>query len=271
LALRHDRGFEVLSQTSVSETQAIVDALYRGSRLSLPPGLRPKSGVPTAVVIFDQQPTRGATQIMGSERQPLEWTNHFTNIIKRTLPDREIFCVNLWQRSFRYTSVFRFDIWTLLSLRRPTVAPWVPDALYGPFGLYREGIEYSPGDATTHFRPMVWCSADEQQAILQAVANEGGRTQEKEKARRHRARFPRSTACSSRRLTSFGIVPGPIQKVCVAGSPRSPCLRAGRCRRRTDAGQTASGNSRPDAPRNPRRQNFFVSASDSAMRRLPTR
>ena len=155
-------GFEIISQVGDDATQQIFAALWRGPRLTLPPELRPRLTTPTAVIILDQDSDRGTgPAALGSVRQKHELGSHWTNVIKRTLPDREIFCINLQGRFFTYSSTFRFDLRTLLALRTPAVPPWLLEALYGAYGLYREGIEYPDRGKATGLVRALWCTEAE--------------------------------------------------------------------------------------------------------------
>ena len=155
-------GFEIISQCGDEATQQVFAALWRGPRLTLPPILQPRLATPTAVILFDQAIEKaGSVRSMGSVQAAHEETSHWTNVIKRTMPDREIFSVNLYGRDFRYTSTFRFDLRTLLALHTPTAPPWLIEALHGNFGLYREGIRYLDGDNESEVLRAFWCSATE--------------------------------------------------------------------------------------------------------------
>lgn len=155
-------GFELISQVGDEPTQQVFAALWRGPRLTLPPELRPRLSTPTAVIILDQDSDRGTgPAALGSVRQKHELGSHWTNVIKRTLPDREIFCINLQGRFFTYSSTFRFDLRTLLALRTPAAPPWLLEALYGVYGLYREGIEYPDRGKATGLVRALWCTEAE--------------------------------------------------------------------------------------------------------------
>lgn len=155
-------GFEILSQVADESSQAVFAALWRGPRLTLPPELRPRGSTPTAVVLFDQEGDRGSgLESLGSVRKVTEQHSHWTNVIKRTLPDREIFCLNLQGRFFTYSSTFRYDLRTLLALRTPGVPPWLYEALFGAYGLYREGISYPDRGTHTGLVTALWCEERE--------------------------------------------------------------------------------------------------------------
>lgn len=155
-------GFEIISQVGDDSTQAVFEALWRGPRLTLPPGFHPRISTPTAVIIFDQDPDRGAGPgALGSVRLATEQTAHWTNVIKRTLPDREVFSVNLRGRYFTRSSTFRFDLRTLLRLRTPAPPPWVHEALYGAYGIYREGIDYPERGTHSELVRALWCEERE--------------------------------------------------------------------------------------------------------------
>ena len=155
-------GFEIISQVSDDATQQVFAALWRGPRLTLPPALRPNPATPTAVIIFDQEGDRAAgPSSLGSLKKEHEQSSHWTNVIKRTLPDREVFCVNLAGRYFTYSSTFRFDLRTLLALHTPAAPPWLLEALYGAYGLYREGIEYPDRGKHAGVVSALWCKEAE--------------------------------------------------------------------------------------------------------------
>lgn len=160
-------GFEIISQVDDETAQQIFAALWRGPRLTLPEALRTKNSTPTAVIIFDQ-PTQGL-ETLDSMRQRNEQHSHWTNLIKRTLPDREVFAINLAGRDFRYSSTFRFDLRTLLALRTPAVPPWLYEALHGAYGIYREGIEYPDRGTHTELIPGLWCTEAELMRAEQLV------------------------------------------------------------------------------------------------------
>lgn len=155
-------GFEIISQVSDDATQQVFAALWRGPRLTLPPALRPKPSTPTAVIIFDQAGDRAVgPSSLGTVKKEHEQGSHWTNVIKRTLPDREVFCVNLAGRYFTYSSTFRFDLRTLLALHTPAAPPWLLEGLYGAYGLYREGIEYPDRGKHTGVISALWCNEAE--------------------------------------------------------------------------------------------------------------
>ena len=155
-------GFEIISQVGDDSSQAVFEALWRGPRLTLPPRFQPRLSTPTAVVIFDQDPDRGSGPgSLGSVRLPTEQSAHWTNVIKRTQPDREVFCVNLRGRYFTRSSTFRFDLHTLLRLRTPAPPPWVHEALYGAYGIYREGIDYPERGTHASIVRALWCEERE--------------------------------------------------------------------------------------------------------------
>ena len=155
-------GFEIISQVGDDSTQAVFEALWRGPRLTLPPEFHPRLSTPTAVIIFDQDPDRGSGPgALGSVRLPTEQSAHWTNVIKRTQPDREVFSVNLRGRYFTRSSTFRFDLHTLLRLRTPAPPPWVHEALYGAYGIYREGIDYPERGTHSSIVRALWCEERE--------------------------------------------------------------------------------------------------------------
>ena len=157
-------GFEVISQCGDETTQQVFAALWRGPRLTLPPALQPRVSTPTAVILFDQAPDKaGGLQSLGSVRAAHEESSHWTNVIKRTMPDREIFSLNLQGRDFRYSSTFRFDLRTLLTLHTPAPPPWLVEALHGNYGIYREGIRYDDGGKETEIVRALWVSAQERE------------------------------------------------------------------------------------------------------------
>lgn len=152
-------GFEIISQVDDATAQQIFAALWRGPRLTLPEALWPRNSTPTAVIIFDQD--MPGLESLGSVRQRNEQHSHWTNLIKRTLPDRGVFAINLAGRDFAYSSTFRFDLRTLLALRTPSVPPWLYEALHGAYGLYREGIGYPDRGTHTDVIPGLWCTQAE--------------------------------------------------------------------------------------------------------------
>jgi hypothetical protein len=157
-------GFEILSQCDDDTTQQVFAALWRGPRLTLPPALRPNNATPMAVIIFNQPPDKlSGMQAMGSVQASHEEGSHWTNVIKRTLHDREVFSVNLYGRDFRGSSTFRFDLRTLLALHTPAAPPWLIEALHGNYGIYREGIRYVEGDKDTEIVRALWDSTAERQ------------------------------------------------------------------------------------------------------------
>lgn len=151
-------GFEIISQCDDEVTQQVFAALWRGPRITLPPEFRPNNATPMAVILFNQKPEKAtSTQAMGSTRAAHEVGSHFTNVIKRTLHDREIFCINLYGSDFKYSSTFRFDVRTHLALHTPAVPPWLAEALHGNYGIYREGIRYNEDtDKTTGLVHVLW-------------------------------------------------------------------------------------------------------------------
>jgi hypothetical protein len=152
-------GFEIISQVDDATAQQIFAALWRGPRLTLPKELWPRNSTPTAVIIFDQE--MPGLDTLGSVRQRNEQHSHWTNLIKRTLPDRGVFAINLSGRDFSYSSTFRFDLRTLLALRTPAVPPWLYEALHGTYGLYREGISYPDRGTHSDVIPGLWCTEAE--------------------------------------------------------------------------------------------------------------
>ncbi len=153
-------GFEIISQVGDDATQQVFAALWRGPRLTLPPELWPRTSTPTAVILFDRESDRGV-DALGTVRRTNEQSSHWTNVIKRTLPDREIFCLNLRGTHFTYSSTFRFDLRTHLALHTPPAPPWLIEALYGSYGLYREGIEYPDRGKITGVVRALWCNEAE--------------------------------------------------------------------------------------------------------------
>jgi hypothetical protein len=153
-------GFEILSQASSRKTQVLMDALYRGRMLSLPPALRPDPAVPTLVVFFDQPsvagkiPTILQDDYIGSANSP---HLHKSGIIKRTLPDREILCMNVHGFASDYLSTLRADMQTILNLRAPLPA-WLPQALFAPYGVYREGINFRNAPYLNAYRAIWWAT-----------------------------------------------------------------------------------------------------------------
>lgn len=163
-------GFEIISQCGDEATQQVFAALWRGPRLTLPPSLQPRISTPTAVILFDQKPEKaGSVGAMGSAQAAHEVSSHWTSVIKRTMPDREVFSVNLYGRDFRYSSTFRFDLRTLLALHTPPAPPWLFEALHGFFGIYREGIGYDDGATETRLVRGLWCSAKERAQAEEAL------------------------------------------------------------------------------------------------------
>ncbi|MDI1247473.1 MAG: hypothetical protein PSV13_01195 [Lacunisphaera sp.] len=156
-------GYEILSQCSDDETREIVAALWRGPQLVLPPALRPHFSLPMTVVLFNQPPLTqaGNPQTFGSVQRPAEMGRHWTNLIKRSLDDRESYALNLWPGSFNQTSAFRFDICTLLRRRAPATPLWLKEGLFGGFGLYREGVYWRPGEEERIVPVATWCSLEE--------------------------------------------------------------------------------------------------------------
>lgn len=136
-------GFEIISEAGDAATQQVFAALWRGPHLTLPREFHPSNALPLAVILFDRQPDDvGAGQVLATSR------GHFTNVIKRTLHDREVFSVNLHGRDFRYATTFRFHLRTLLALHTPTVPRWLREALNGPFGVYDDTFYYREGTDT---------------------------------------------------------------------------------------------------------------------------
>lgn len=156
-------GFEIIAQCDDSETQQVFAALWRGPRLTLPPELWPKHALPTAVVLFDQSPDEaGAKQAVGFV------AGHYTNVIKRTLHDREVFGLNLHGRNFTYASTFRYDLRSLFALRTPTPPSWLQEALHGAFANY-ERVFCPEGSRTVELNPMLWAPTGEFQAAKDLV------------------------------------------------------------------------------------------------------
>ncbi len=155
-------GFEVLTQASTEETQLVISALYRGRVLTLPVEWRPKITTPTVVIIFNQPPDRAnPTGPVGQIRKSGEAQAHWTNIIKRTMPDRELFALNMWGGRIRYTSVFRYDLATLLALRAPAAPAWLQAGLFGQYGIYFEDVGYREGDDRVRLYRAQWSSSSE--------------------------------------------------------------------------------------------------------------
>jgi hypothetical protein len=156
-------GFEIISQCDVEATQQVFAALWRGPRLTLPPSLQPHLATPTAVILFDQPPEKaGSVGALGTARAAHEESSHWTSVIKRTMPDREVFCLNLYDNNFRYSSTFRFDLRTLLALHTPPAPPWLIEALHGFYGLYREGIRYADESDESEIIRALWSWPKEQ-------------------------------------------------------------------------------------------------------------
>lgn len=178
-------GFEIISQSDDEATQQVFAALWRGVRLALPPEMRARLTTPTAVIIFDQASDKGrGVESMGSSRALHEVSSHWTNVIKRTTPDREFFCVNLHGQFFRYSSTFRFDLHTLLALHTPMAPPWLLEGLFGRYGLYREGIRYEEGTKWAEVVRGQWCSVAEWQKIEPLVATASVRAETEPAKRR---------------------------------------------------------------------------------------
>lgn len=155
-------GFEILTQCSDRETREIAAALWRGPQLTLPPALRPQRTVPTVVVVFDQVPYQAEHPgTLGSSRYPGEINRHWTNVIKRSVDDRESFAVNLFKSSFDYTPIFRFDARTLLRYRVPSAPAWLNEGLFGGYGVHREGVYWDQDLGRRRIHVAAWCSAEE--------------------------------------------------------------------------------------------------------------
>jgi hypothetical protein len=154
-------GFEIISQCSDHQTRAVVDALWRGPQLMLPEELRAKFSVPTIVVLFNQPPSRDFPQALGLAKKNRETERHWTNVIKRSIDDRESFALNLWGRDFKYSASFRFDVRTLLLRRTPAVPSWLLQGLFGEYGIYREGAYWDPAEHQKRVHVALWWSFTE--------------------------------------------------------------------------------------------------------------
>ena len=155
-------GFEILTQCSASESSEIVASLWRGRQLVLPPNLWPHFSIPMTVILFNQPPNSPVNpHTFDSVRGPGEINRHWTNLIKRTIEDRESFALNLWGTGFTYSSTFRFDTRTLLYRRAPTAPLWLSEGLFGSYGLYREGVRWEPGDRQENVHVGTWHNLEE--------------------------------------------------------------------------------------------------------------
>ena len=159
-------GFEILSQGSDRETREVIGALWRGRQLALPPAMRTTFDVPMTVVIFDQPPFGPQPGGLDQERKPGEFDHHWTNVIKRTLADRESFAINLWGSKMRYSPTFRFDLFTLFQRKAPAPPSWLREGLFGGFGIYREGIGLDDSETKKDIKQSNWCSKSELREIV---------------------------------------------------------------------------------------------------------
>lgn len=152
-------GFEILSEASDRETREVVAALWRGRQLVLPPEMQPQFSVPMTVVVFRQPPgANAAPGGLGLVQGQGEIRSHWTNVIKRTISDRESFAVNLWDRRFEYSPAFRYDIRTLLWRRTPAVPEWLSVGLFSPAGVHREGVYWDEDTSQKRVHLAVWGS-----------------------------------------------------------------------------------------------------------------
>lgn len=159
-------GYEIITQCSDRESRAIVEAIIRGRQLMLAPDFWTDFAVPMTVVLFNQPPvSSGQPASFGSIRGPGERGRHWTNLIKRTLDDRESFALNLWPGSFHYTSTFRFHTRTLLNRRAPSVPVWLNEGLMGAYGIYREGVYWFEESRTKLLIEGIWHSREEIDAV----------------------------------------------------------------------------------------------------------
>ena len=75
------------------------------------------------IIAISESPVTPGVIWVGTDDGQIQVTKdngaHWTNVIKRTQPDREGFCINLQGRYFTSSSTFRFDLRTLLALRTP--------------------------------------------------------------------------------------------------------------------------------------------------------
>ena len=155
-------GYEIITQCSDAESRAIIESIHRGRQLMLAPELWTDFAVPMTVVLFNQpMVSSGQPASFGSVQGPGETGRHWTNLIKRTLDDRESFALNLWPGSFNYSSTFRFHTRTLLRRRAPAVPAWLNEGLMGGFGVYREGVYWFEASRTKLLIAANWHSAEE--------------------------------------------------------------------------------------------------------------
>lgn len=158
-------GYEIITQCSDGESRGIVEAIHRGRQLMLAPELWTEFAVPMTVVLFNQPAvSSGNPASLGRIRGPGELGRHWTNIIKRSLEDRESFALNLWPGTFNYSSTFRFHTRTLLQRRAPAVPAWLNEGLLGSFGVYREGVYWHEASRTKQLMAANWHSAEESKA-----------------------------------------------------------------------------------------------------------
>jgi hypothetical protein len=154
-------GYEIITQCSNDESQAIIEAIHRGRQLMLAPEFWTDFAVPMTVVLFNQPPVKsGNPTSLGSVRGSGEIIHHWTNLIKRTLADRESFALNLWPDTFTYGSTFRFHTRTLFNRRAPSVPVWLNEGLMGHYGIYREGVYWLPESQTKRLFVASWHSAE---------------------------------------------------------------------------------------------------------------
>lgn len=152
-------GFEIITQCPDDESREVIAALWRGPQLALPPDMRPIFSLPQTVVLFNQP---GATSpgSFDSVKAAHEIHSHWTNVIKRSVDDRESFALNLFGSSFTYSAAFRFDMRTLLRCRVPAPPAFLNEGLFGTYGVYREGVYWEAGDIK-RVHLAAWCSSEE--------------------------------------------------------------------------------------------------------------
>jgi hypothetical protein len=170
-------GYEIITQCSDAESRAIIESIHRGRQLMLASELWTDFAVPMTVVLFNQpMVSSGQPASFGSVQGPGETGRHWTNLIKRTLDDRESFALNLWPGSFNYSSTFRFHTRTLLRRRAPAVPAWLNEGLMGSFGVYREGVYWHEASRTKLLIAANWHSAEEiKTATTRALSGEAAR------------------------------------------------------------------------------------------------
>jgi hypothetical protein len=158
-------GFEVLSEVSDRETGYLLTAAVRARWIR--PSLFPADwaadlSLPTSLLFYDQKPEDGdSSQALPSPVKTItassSWgpkTHHTTTgLVKVADLDSSMVCGNLFD--FKVHSFFYGDQDTRFRIMRrvPPLPAWLVQGLYGPCGLYRNGVGEALSSSQLIFDP----------------------------------------------------------------------------------------------------------------------